>query len=289
MSSPDRLRTLLAEPGLVVMPAVWDGLSAKLAAGAGFETAFLSGSCVAASRLGGPDLDLISFGEMFDSFNMVHGAAPQTLVLADGDHGHGNAMNVQRTVRAYGRAGAAAVLIEDKITPRALTAAGKPCLPREEARMKIRAAVEAAKESGILILARTDCRPTQGIDEAIARIEMYVDEGADILFLDSPSDDDEIRRAVAAAAGRPSFAVLSPGAPRATPSQSEAEALGFKIATYPTGMLSPAVAGIKAGLAALTAGGAETASALPPAELRAILGYTDYDASAKPFIVSDQG
>ncbi|MDA0341980.1 MAG: isocitrate lyase/phosphoenolpyruvate mutase family protein [Proteobacteria bacterium] len=198
-------------------------------------------------------------------------------------------MNVQRTVRAYGRAGAAAVLIEDKVTPRALTAAGKPCLPREEARMKIRAAVEAAKESGILILARTDCRPTQGIDEAIARIEMYVEEGADILFLDSPADDDEIRRAVDAAAGRPSFAVLSPGAPRATPSQTEAAALGFKIGTYPTGMLSPAVAGIKAGLAALTAGGAEAASALPSAELRATLGYDDYDATAKPFIVADQG
>jgi len=289
MSSPDRLRDMLAEPGLVVMPAVWDGLSAKLAAGAGFQTAFLSGSCVAASRLGGPDLDLVSFGEMFDSFNMVHGAAPQTLVLADGDHGHGNAMNVQRTVRAYGRAGAAAVLIEDKITPRDLTAAGKPCLPREEARMKIRAAVEAAKESGILILARTDCRPTQGIDEAIARIEMYVEEGADILFLDSPADDDEIRRAVATAAGRPSFAVLSPGAPRATPSQTEAAALGFKIGTYPTGMLSPAIAGIKAGLAALAAGGAEATSALPPAEFRATLGYNDYDASAKPFIIGNQG
>jgi len=289
MSSPDRLRDMLAEPGLVVMPAVWDGLSAKLAAGAGFQTAFLSGSCVAASRLGGPDLDLVSFGEMFDSFNMVHGAAPQTLVLADGDHGHGNAMNVQRTVRAYGRAGAAAVLIEDKITPRGLTEAGKPCLPREEARMKIRAAVEAAKESGILILARTDCRPTQGIDEAIARIEMYVEEGADILFLDSPADDDEIRRAVATAAGRPSFAVLSPGAPRATPSQTEAAALGFKIGTYPTGMLSPAIAGIKAGLAALAAGGAEATSALPPAEFRATLGYNDYDASAKPFIIGNQG
>ena len=114
-------------------------------AAAGFETAFLSGSCVAASRLGGPDLDLISFAEMLDSFNMARGAAPQTLVLADGDHGFGNAMNVQRTVRAFGRAGAAAILIEDKITPRALTSAGKPCLPREEARMKIRAAVEAAK------------------------------------------------------------------------------------------------------------------------------------------------
>ncbi|EDP63350.1 branched-chain alpha-keto acid dehydrogenase E2 subunit [alpha proteobacterium BAL199] len=222
---------------------------------------------------------------MFDSFNMVHGAAPQTLVLADGDHGYGNAMNVQRTVRAYGRAGAAAVLIEDKITPRALTSAGKPCLSREAARMKIRAAVEAAKDSGILVLARTDCRPTQGIDEAVARIEMYVKEGADILFLDSPADDDEVRRAVAAADGKPSFAVLSPGAPRATPSQTEAVALGFKIGTYPTGMLSPATAGIKAGLAALAAGKAEAASALPPAELRTTLGYPDYDAQAKPFII----
>src|SRR5438034_4392665 len=178
VNHPDRLRALLAEPGLMVMPAVWDGLTAKLAAGAGFKTAFLSGSCVAASRLGGPDLDLLSFGEMLDSFNMVHGAAPDLLVLADGDHGYGNAMNVQRTVRAYGRAGAAAVLIEDKITPRALTSAGKPCLSREEARMKIRAAVQAAKDSGILIMARTDCRPTQGIDEAVARIEMFEREGA---------------------------------------------------------------------------------------------------------------
>jgi 2-methylisocitrate lyase-like PEP mutase family enzyme len=151
--------------------------------------------------------------------------------------------------------------------------------------MKIRAAVEAAKDSGILILARTDCRPTQGIDEAVARIEMYVEEGADILFLDSPADDGEIRRAVAAAKGRPSFAVLSPGAPRATPSQKDAAALGFKIGTYPTGLLSPATAGMKAGLAALKAGDAEAKSALSPPELRATLGYVDYDATAKPFIV----
>jgi 2-methylisocitrate lyase-like PEP mutase family enzyme len=284
-SAPDRLRAILKEPGLVVMPAVWDGLTAKLTWEAGFKTAFLSGSCVAASRLGGPDLDLVSFGEMMDSFNMVRGASPDLLVLADGDHGHGNAMNVQRTVAAYGRAGAAAVLIEDKITPRALTAAGKPCLPREEARMKIRAAVEAAKASGILVMARTDCRPTAGIDEAVARIEMFTEEGADILFMDSPADDAEIKRGIAAARGRPSFVVLSPGAPRATPSQTDAAKLGFKIATYPTGMLSPAVAGMKAGLAALNAGEAEAKSALAPAELRTTLGYPDYDARAKPFMV----
>src|ERR1700712_5105568 len=285
MNPPAHLRELLAAPEFVVMPAVWDGLSAKMSAAAGFTTAFLSGSCGAASRLGGPDLDLISFGEMFDSFNMVRNAAPETLVLADGDHGYGNPMNVQRTVRAYGRMGAAAILIEDKVTPRALTAAGKPCLPRDEARMKVRAAVEAAKDSGILVMARTDCRPTQGIDEAVARSEMFVEEGADILFLDSPTDEAEVRRAVAAAKGRPSFAVLSPGAPRATPARARAIELGFKIGTYPTGMLSPATAGIKAGLAALADGENEPSSALPPAELRAIIGYADYDARAKPFIV----
>src|SRR3954470_9984105 len=115
-SAPDRLRDVLGQPGLVVMPAIWDGLSAKLTANAGFKTAFLSGSCVAASRLGGPDLYPLSCGEMFDSFQMVHGAAPELLILADGDHGYGNPMNVQRTVSAYGRAGAAAILIEDKIT-----------------------------------------------------------------------------------------------------------------------------------------------------------------------------
>jgi 2-methylisocitrate lyase-like PEP mutase family enzyme len=283
MTPPQRLRVLLDRPEFVVMPAIWDGLSAKLTQQAGFGSAFLSGSCVAASRLGGPDLDLITASEMLDALHQARAAAPELLILADGDHGYGNAMNVQRTVRAYGRAGAAAVLIEDKITPRALTAAGKPTLPREEVRMKIRAAVEAAKDSGILVMARTDCRPTLGIDEALARIEMYVTEGADILFLDSPADEDEIRRAVAAAAGRPSFAVLSPGAPRETPTQSRAAELGLKIGTYPTGMLSPVVGAMQAGLAALKAGEAEAAGAIAPAELRATLGYADYEATAKAF------
>lgn len=284
MTPPEKFRTLLDQPGFIVMPAVWDGLTARMAAKAGFETAFLSGSCVAASRLGGPDLDLLSFAEMLGSLSMVRNAAPDTLVLADGDHGYGNAMNVQRTVKAYGLAGAAAILIEDKITPRALTAAGKPCLSREEVRMKVRAAVEAAKESGILIMARTDCRPTLGIDEAVARIEMYVEEGADILFLDSPADEDEIHRAVSAAQGRPSFAVLSPGAPRETPTQERAQELGLKIGTYPTIMLSPAIFGFKAGLTALKAGKAEAETALPPLELRETLGYTDYDEKARAYL-----
>jgi 2-methylisocitrate lyase-like PEP mutase family enzyme len=283
VSPPDRLRALLSQPGFVTMPAVWDGLSAKLAFRAGFPTAFLSGSCVAAARLGGPDLDLVSFGEMRDSLEMARAAAPDLLLLADGDHGYGNAMNVQRTVRAYGRAGAAAVLIEDKITPRSLTASGKPCLPREEARMKVRAAVEAARESGILVLARTDCRPTQGIDEALARIALYAEEGADILFLDSPADEAEMQRGAEAAGGRPSFTVLSPGSGRAAPPWRRAAELGIKIGTYPTALIGPVVAALQRSLAVLGAGDGEPTEGPPMAELRKTLGYGDYEAEAARF------
>lgn len=286
MTPSERLRALLAEPEFVPMPAVWDGLTAKMTSAAGFRTAFLSGSCVAASRLGGPDLDLLSFAEMFDSFNLARAAAPELLLLADCDHGYGNVMNVQRTVRAYGRAGAAAVLIEDKVTPRALTSAGKPTITRDEARMKIRAAVEAAKESGVLVLARTDCRPTLGIDEAVARIEMYAEEGADILFLDSPADRDEMLRATAAAAGKPSFIVLVPGSKR-LPTRKEAEVLGFKIGTYPQATVSAVIGAIGQGLEAIRTEDVGAAPAtVAPREMMDVLGYADYDAEASRFMTS---
>ncbi|MDI1344195.1 MAG: isocitrate lyase/PEP mutase family protein, partial [Pseudolabrys sp.] len=168
MDPSTRLRRLLAEPGLLVPPVVWDGLGARLAEAAGFPAIFQSGACVAAGRLGGPDLDLISFDEMTASLEMIREAAPRTLLLADGDHGFGNAMNVQRTVRAFAQAGVSAILIEDKETPRPLVSEFKTCVPREEARMKIRAAMVAAKESGVLILARTDARRKYGLAEALA-------------------------------------------------------------------------------------------------------------------------
>lgn len=285
MTPPERFRALLAQPGFIVMPSVWDGLSAKLAADAGFETAFMSGSCVTAARLAGPDLDLISFAEMFNSFDMIRAAAPTSLVLVDGDHGYGNAINVQRTVRAYGRVGAAAILIEDKITPKVL-GSGKLCLPRQEMRVKLRAAVEAAKESGILIMARTDCRPTQGLDEAMARIEMFVEEGAEMVFFDQPADEQEMVRSVAAAQGRPSFAVLSPGFPRANPTPARAAEIGIKIGTFPSAMLYPAIAAMQEGLAALKAGQAEAASTVPPAVVRQVLGYAEFEAAAKEFVVA---
>jgi 2-methylisocitrate lyase-like PEP mutase family enzyme len=152
--------------------------------------------------------------------------------------------------------------------------------------MKVRAAVQAAKDSGICVLARTDCRPTAGIEEAVARIEMYVEEGADILFLDSPANPEEIARAIKAAKGKPSFNVVqSLGNP--IPTAAEVAAMGFKIGTYPPTLLSPSIAGMKAGLAAMLAGNATAESALAPADHRETLGYNAYDVAAKPFIVAN--
>jgi 2-methylisocitrate lyase-like PEP mutase family enzyme len=280
MSPQGRLRKLLAEPGLLVPPVVWDGLGARLAEAAGFPMIFQSGACVAAGRLGGPDLDYISMSEMAQSLEMIHAAAPNTLLLADGDHGFGNAMNVQRAVRTFARAGACAVLIEDKETPRPLVTAFKTCVPREEARLRIRAAVAAAKESGTLILARTDARRGYGLDEALARITLFVEEGADIVFLDSPADCGEMRQAIAAARGTPSFAVLSPAPVEL--SQKEAADLGFKMAVHPFGLLEGVVSAMKDGLAALKQDG-KRAGALSSAKLQEILGYRDYERVAARF------
>jgi 2-methylisocitrate lyase-like PEP mutase family enzyme len=277
----DRLRRLLAEPGLLVPPVVWDGLGARLAEAAGFPMVFQSGACVAAGRLGGPDLDYISMTEMAASLEMIRAAAPNTLLLADGDHGFGNAMNVQRTVRTFARAGACAILIEDKETPRPLVTAFKTCVPREEARLRIRAAVAAARETGTVILARTDVRRGYGLDEALARIEIFVEEGADIVFLDSPADRGEMRQALAAARGTPSFAVLSPAPVEL--SQKEAAELGFKMAVHPFGLLEGVVSAMKEGLAALKQDG-KRAGALSSAELQEILGYREYERAAARFL-----
>lgn len=281
MDPSTRLRRLLAEPGLLVPPVVWDGLGARLAEAAGFPAIFQSGACVAAGRLGGPDLDLISFDEMTASLEMIREAAPRTLLLVDGDHGFGNAMNVQRTVRAFAQAGASAILIEDKETPRPLVSEFKTCVPREEARMKIRAAVAAAKESSVLILARTDARRKYGLAEALARIEIFVEEGADIVFLDSPADRAEMRQAIAAARGKPSFAVLSP-APLEL-SQKEAADIGFKMGVHPFGLLAGVVAAMNAGLAALLEDGKAGVGSPSFAELQTILGYRDYEREAGRF------
>ncbi|QET01648.1 MULTISPECIES: isocitrate lyase/PEP mutase family protein [Cupriavidus] len=282
LGAGDALRGRLETTGFLPMPSVWDGLSARVATQAGFDALFVSGLCVSAARFGGPDLDLISFAELLDALVMVREAAPAALVMVDGDHGFGNALNVERTVRAFGRAGAAAIMIEDKASPRVLDAQEKLCLPRKEAVIKVRAAVEASRESGMLVLARTDCRPTLGLDEALARIALFVEAGADIVLLDAPASEEEIVRSVAAARGRPAFGVVTGEPSRPPYSGRHAQSLGLRLGTFPFSTLAPAMHGMREALAQLASEEGRP-YAFDRAALRHVLGYDAYATRAEAF------
>src|ERR1700680_4593601 len=168
------LKELLDQPALQVMPGCGDGMGARLIEEAGFRTGFVSGSSISAMRLAMPDMDLVGFGEMADAVETCIAAAPNVLWLADGDTGHGNALAVQKVIRAYARRGAAAVLIEDKVGPRPLAHSGaKLVVDRDAAILRCRAAVAACREEGILLLARTDARTSRGFEEAQARVTAF--------------------------------------------------------------------------------------------------------------------
>ncbi len=254
MTPADRLRALLAQPGLHVMPGCFDALSSKVIADAGYPLSFMSGFSVSAARLGMPDTGLISFGEMLDSLRSVTAAAPGVAILADGDTGYGNALNVQRTVREYSRAGAACVMIEDQVSPkRCGHTRGKQVVSRAEARMRIRAAVDARSDHDILIMARTDARAVNGFDDALARCHDFVAEGADIIFLEAPESVAEMRR-FCAEIPLPAMANMIDGGKTPILSPAELERIGYRIAAYPLVLLSAAIAAMNQALDALRSG-----------------------------------
>ncbi len=269
------LKALLDEPRLQVMPGCGDGLGARLIAEAGFRTGFVSGSSISAMRLAMPDMDLLTFAEMADTVEACIAAAPDVLWLADGDTGHGNALAVQKTIRAYARRGAAAILIEDKIWPRPLGHGGaKLVVEREAAVLRCRAAAEACRDEGILLLARTDARTSRGFEEAVARIRHFAAEGADILFLDSPQSEAEMRAGIEAAGGKPSLAVTSPAGKHFMPGDAELERIGIRLVVYPQDILAATVHAVRAALAGLN-GGAKPPMATP-AELATAIRSADY-------------
>jgi 2-methylisocitrate lyase-like PEP mutase family enzyme len=269
------MKALLLEPGLRVMPGCGDGLGARLIEEAGFPVGFASGSSIHAMRLAMPDMDMLTFTEMRDAVETIIAAAPHVLWLADGDTGYGNALAVQRTIRAYARAGAAAVLIEDKQWPRPLGHSGaKLVIEREPAILRCRAAAEACRDEGILLLARTDARASRGFDEALARIKAFVAEGADILFLDSPQSEAEMRTGIDACKGKPALAVTSPAGKHFMPGDAELERIGIRIVVYPQDILAATVHAVRAALAGLK-GGAKPPMATP-AELATAIRSADY-------------
>jgi len=276
-TAAQQLRELLSEPNLEIMPGCYDALSAKLVADAGYRIAFMSGFAVSAARLGMPDTGLISFTEMLDSLRNCCAAASPVPLIGDGDTGYGNALNVQRTVIEYARAGAAGVMIEDQVNPKKCGhTRGKQVIPRQEARMKIRAAVDARAGADILIMARTDARAVHGFDEALARCRDFEAEGADIIFLEAPETEDEMRR-FCGAMTKPCMANMVPGGKTPVLPLHKLQQVGYKLALYPVMLLSSAIAAMQATLAALRP---ESNLPQPPtisfAELQSVVGFPTY-------------
>lgn len=262
-------------PGCLTVPACFDALSAKLIERAGFKATFMSGFSVAGARLGMPDTGLISYGEMLDQGRNIC-AATSLPVIGDGDTGYGNPMNVRHTVRGYAAAGFACVMIEDQVAPkRCGHTEGKQVVGRDEALTRIRAAVDARNDGAdILVMARTDANATDGFEEAIWRIRAFAEAGADILFLEAPNSEREMRAFCDAVPGPKMANMLEGGATPVLP-PDELGKMGFKIALYPIDLLSTSIAAMNEALAALNAG------KRPPrlvkfSEMREIVGFDQY-------------
>jgi 2-methylisocitrate lyase-like PEP mutase family enzyme len=282
MTPPQTLRALLAQDKLHIMPCCYDALSAKLVQQAGFDMTFMSGFAASASRIGAPDLGLMSYGEVLDSARNIRDAVSIPL-LADGDTGYGNAMNVRRTVQGFSRAGCAAVMIEDQLAPkRCGHTPGKAVVGRDEAFDRIRAAVDARADDDILILARTDARHDHGLAEAIDRAARFHELGADILFVEAPRTEAEMRSICADLPGSKMANILEGGQ---TPVLSHAALrdIGFAIAAYPLTLMSAAMQAMTGVLSALAQDSPRDDALMDFGELRRRIGFDAYYADSAAY------
>ena len=191
-------RTRLAEsiraPGLTAIPGVFDMISARIADQIGFDALYMTGYGTTASHLGIPDAGLISYAEMLSRVTAIAGGT-RTPLIADADTGFGGLLNLERTVRGYEAAGAAAIQIEDQEFPKKCGhTLGRKVIPAEDMAQKIRVAIDTRDDPELLIVARTDARTVHGLDEALRRGEVYAEAGADILFIESPESEEEMER-----------------------------------------------------------------------------------------------
>jgi len=275
-SPAERLRRRLQRPGILVMPGCHDAMSAQLIEEAGFEIGFMSGFAVSGSRLGMPDAGLISYGELVDQGTNICRAVTIPMI-GDGDTGFGSAQNVKRTVQGYARAGFACIMLEDQVSPkRCGHTEGKAVVGRDEALMRIRAAVDA-RDGGedILIMARTDAR-IDSLDEAIARCRLFREIGADITFLEAPTSEDEMRRYCADVDG-PKMANLIEGGKTPLIPPARLEEIGYTIAVYPLTLLNVSIQAMRSALLSLRRGERATA-AMEFDELKKAVGFPHYYA-----------
>lgn len=227
------LRDLLNGPDILMAPGIYDGISARVTEQAGFPMGYLSGAGVAAGYLGEPDIGLTNGSDVADVARRiaVKAAIP---FIADADTGYGNPLNVIRTVWDLEQAGCAGIQFEDQVAPkRCGHLNGKQCIPAEEFAAKIRAARDEKMYPDTVIVARTDARAVYDLDEALRRGELYLNAGADVLFIEAPQSLEEIRKITETFKGVPLLTnqVIGGKTPRLT--AKEAQAIGYKIIIYP--------------------------------------------------------
>ncbi|KAA2232470.1 isocitrate lyase/PEP mutase family protein [Salinarimonas soli] len=227
------LRERLTRPGILVAPGCYDALTASLVEEAGFEAAYVSGAGIAYTRLGRPDIGLVSMAEVADTVSLIRDRVGVHLVV-DADTGYGNALNVQRTMRMFERAGASAIQLEDQTYPkRCGHLADKGVIPAAEMTGKIKAALDA-RTRDTLVIARTDAAAVEGFERAIERARLYAEAGADLLFVEAPKTRDELKTVADALQGTvPLMANMVEGGRTPLTGASELDTLGFSLVIFP--------------------------------------------------------
>jgi len=239
MTQASRLRALLKQDGMVVVPGAYDCITARLIEQAGFSAVYMTGAGTAAT-LGYPDFGLVTMSEMVGNAGRIADAVDLP-VIADADTGYGNELNVVRTVRAFEKSGIAGVHIEDQEFPKKCGhLEGKQVIPREDFAAKIRAASAARRDRDFLIIARTDARAVAGLDEAVARANAVLAAGADMAFVEAPQTLDEVA-AVPRLVNGPCLLNVVRGGKTPDLGMQEAEALGYKLAIVPALLLQSIV------------------------------------------------
>lgn len=236
-----RLRALLAEGDLITAPGVFDGLSAALVARTGFKAGYLTGAGVAVAGFGLPDIGLLTQTEMTDRACIVAEALGDVPLIADADTGYGEPMNVVRTLRAYEKAGVAAIQFEDQAFPKKCGhLPDKELITADEFITKLSAALDARTDHDLLVIARTDARGPLGINEAIDRANRYAQAGADIIFVEAPESLDEIEQ-IAREVDSSLLINMVQGGLTPDTAPDKLAALGYRIAIHPGALLAPYV------------------------------------------------
>ena len=290
MSNPNKmaakLREKIANGDFMPMPCCFDALSAKMIEQAGFGVTFMSGFAASASRLGQPDLGLMSYAEVVDQARNITDAI-SIPVIADGDTGYGNAMNVRRTVEGFAKAGCAGVLIEDQLAPkRCGHTPGKDVVTRDEAFDRIKAAVDARQEgTDILIMGRTDANHTHGLEEAIHRGKRYQEIGADIIFIEAPKTVEEMETICREVPGCHMANIVEGGL---TPnlSMEQLQDVGFQFAAYPLTLLAASMQAMKQTLELMRQDLPRANYLMDFEELRDRIGFNEYYETSQVYETS---